>query len=148
MDKRSQQKVRKFNWFYTTQLNLMNNHHLGSTTTLLEGRIMLEVSFGYNTLKQLVRILNLDKGYVSRTVKRLVDRGWLKQRRNQQDQRIQLLELTSLGQKIVREVDVYSNQQVTNILGDLSKTELALVIKDMEEIQEVIERYHRIDFGK
>ncbi|WP_267202326.1 MarR family winged helix-turn-helix transcriptional regulator [Limosilactobacillus kribbianus] len=148
MKKEELAQIRQFNRFYTTQLNLMDHHHLGSTTTLLEGRIMLEISYGYRTVNQLVKILNLDKGYVSRTIKQLVGRQWLKSAVDPQDRRSKILTLTAQGRQVVDQVNKSSDEQVQTILAALSADELATVVRDMNEIQEIVNRYHPVDFGK
>lgn len=64
-------KIRSFNRFYTAHLDILSQHYLDSDYSLTEVRILYEISENkIITAQKLTEILNLDKGYVSRILKR------------------------------------------------------------------------------
>ncbi|MAM38948.1 MAG: hypothetical protein CL949_10705 [Erythrobacter sp.] len=68
--------LRGFNRAYTNRLGLLNPHLDGSPFTLSEARILYELARrSAPTAAEIGRALHLDRGQISRTLKRFSDRG-------------------------------------------------------------------------
>lgn len=66
-------KIRSFNRFYTAHLDILSQHYLDSEYSLTEIRILYEISESKMiTAQKITEILNLDKGYLSRILKRFL----------------------------------------------------------------------------
>ncbi|PKA15670.1 bifunctional helix-turn-helix transcriptional regulator/GNAT family N-acetyltransferase [Leptospira haakeii] len=149
--------IREFNRYYTNALGLLNNHFLNSEYSLTEARLLYEIRHSKDiTAGQLVRLLNLDKGYLSRTIQQFEKKGILKRTPSRNDSRILHLELTKKGKDVLSKLISASNSQISGLLKDCSdpdKNELVssmnLIIRVLsKELSPVIYREARIgDLG-
>ena len=68
--------MRRFNRFYTRQLGVLRKTYLGSPYSLAEARILYEIAKGgAPTATDIARALDLDAGYLSRTLRSFEKRG-------------------------------------------------------------------------
>ena len=68
--------VRRFNRFYTRQLGVLRKTYLGSPYSLGEARVLYEIASGdAPTASDIGRALDLDAGYLSRTLRNFEKRG-------------------------------------------------------------------------
>ncbi|TGM16345.1 GNAT family N-acetyltransferase [Leptospira selangorensis] len=149
--------IREFNRYYTNALGLLNNHFLNSEYSLTEARLLYEIKHSKDiTAGELVRLLNLDKGYLSRTIQQFEKKGVLKRTPSRNDSRILHLELTKKGRDILSKLIVASNSQISGLLKDCSDPDKNELVSSMnfiirvlsKEISPVIYREARIgDLG-
>src|SRR5689334_6151533 len=92
--------IRSFNRFYTTIIGLLNQHYLNSEFSLTEVRILYELAHRPQgtTASQLIALLALDKGYLSRLLHQLDKKKLLVKKPSDTDKRSSLLSLSVLGQ--------------------------------------------------
>ena len=70
--------IRRFNRFYTRRIGVLGERYLGSDLSLTEGRIVYELGqVPQASASDICRALDLDRGYVSRVLKRFEARGLL-----------------------------------------------------------------------
>ena len=102
--------IRRFNRQYTKVLGLLNSGYLDSKFSLTETRILFEV-YSHNgcTANDLCTALDLDKGYMSRTLKKFVRDGLLRRSASEQDGRAQHIFLTEIGREAAEEMIALSN---------------------------------------
>jgi Transcriptional regulators len=141
LDKKEIYRIRKFNRFYTRILKLTDKYHLNTHFTILDSRILLEVDRDVNTANQLLQLLHLDKGYVSRVLKRLKDNDLLYEIRDEKDKRIKLLKLTDKGQEVLEDINERADDQIIQIFGKIPPQDIEKIIVDMKEIQNLINKY-------
>lgn len=129
--------IREFDRFYTRIFRLTDKYHLQTTLTLLEARLLLEIAEnGYNTANQLVQVLRVDKGYLSRILKRLEERGLLAQTPAELDRRSKILSLTDAGNEQLAIINQRSDDQVRSLFTNLTSSETKQVISAMQFIEE------------
>lgn len=141
MDKENIDQIRKFNRSYTRILRLTDKYHLNTHFTLLESRIFLEINRGVDTANQLMELLQLDKGYLSRVLKKLKNEGLIVDVRDEKDRRIKKLKLTIKGKLALEEDNHRADMQIENLFSKIPDEELVKVIKDMQEIQATVKKY-------
>lgn len=135
MQKEDIYNVREFNRFYTSILSLMDKYRLDTKYTILEIRIMLEIDRGVNTANRLLNVLKMDKGYISRVLKKLQKEGLLSEEIDPTDLRIKLLSLTPDGYKTLVDVNKRADNQIEDIFKDVNQTEVDEIISAMKRIQ-------------
>ena len=71
-------QIRAFNRFYTKVLGVLNKSYLGSEFGLPEIRVIQDVYLHPNrNAKEISRELNMDKGLLSRILKKLEAKGYI-----------------------------------------------------------------------
>jgi DNA-binding MarR family transcriptional regulator/predicted N-acetyltransferase YhbS len=112
--------VRRFNRFYTRIIGALDEGYVESTHTLAEVRLLFEISNrDAPTAAALVRDLELDAGYLSRLVQRLVRRRLVKRTRSATDGRETHLTLTATGRSAFAELDARARADVAGLLAPL-----------------------------
>jgi DNA-binding MarR family transcriptional regulator len=130
------ERVRQFNRFYIQFFGLYNNNLLENKYSLTEARVIFELGqHRKNTSKELVKILNLDPGYLSRIISKFEKKGYLTRKVCPEDARKQYLYLTSEGNIILEELNRKTNQQIETVLSGLSKDEKDILNDNMDRIE-------------
>lgn len=96
----------------------------------------------------LAEILNVDRTTTSRGVKKLVDQGLVERKIDQNNKKIKHLFLTAKGKELqdrIEKENVYSNQLVLNGLNEQQRSELAFLLKTVE--QNASENWHYVKNG-
>jgi DNA-binding MarR family transcriptional regulator len=112
------QEIRNFNRFYTDLIGLLDNHLLNSDYSLAEARILYEIF----TAKQLsasdiIHSLSMDKGYLSRILKKFEKQDLVARKSSDEDARVSLLSLTDKGLNVFRELNDASSQQIATLIS-------------------------------
>ncbi|WP_171035065.1 MarR family winged helix-turn-helix transcriptional regulator [Lentilactobacillus parafarraginis] len=112
--------------------------------TLLESRILIEIDQGMTSANQLGQFLNLDKGYMSRILRRLKDDDILVEKPHDQDKRIKVLNLTAKGAEILAEINQRADNQIQTIFKRIPPKDVDQVVANMAAIQATIRRYQSV----
>lgn len=113
--------VRSFNRNYTKLLGLLNKKVLDTPLSWTEGRVILEIYF--NKDKSPIEVatnLDLDKSYTSRILKRFEKNELIYKSPSSTDLRSKKIHLTTQGTKLAQELDKRSDQQIKDLLIDLT----------------------------
>ncbi|MEI1276983.1 helix-turn-helix domain-containing GNAT family N-acetyltransferase [Leptospira venezuelensis] len=133
--------IREFNRYYTNALGLLNNHFLDSEYSLTEARLLYEIGHSKETTAvQLVRLLNLDKGYLSRTIQQFEKKKILKRTPNSEDSRILHLELTKKGKDVLNKLILASNSQISGLIEDCSDLGKKELVSSMNSVRRVLSK--------
>src|SRR5688572_3789744 len=63
--------VRAFNRFYTGQIGLLEEHFADGPLSLAEARVLYEIDLrGHTTARELMKTLRIDRGYLSRMLRK------------------------------------------------------------------------------
>src|SRR5215831_6869218 len=118
-------RVREFNRFYTKQIGVLQEGMLKSPYSLTELRIMYELLHGnVTTASELSELLGVNRGYLSRVLKRFKSLGLIERTRSVSDGRELLLRLTTKGRRIYAPLDKRANVEVEQLLEHLSEREV------------------------
>jgi DNA-binding MarR family transcriptional regulator/GNAT superfamily N-acetyltransferase len=120
--------VRGFTRFYTRRIGVLQEALLGSEFNLPEARIVYEIALSEAlTASDLATDLALDAGYLSRLLKGLQQRGYLRRSPSDSDGRQQILELTSKGRHAFEAINARSDLEVRKLLDPLAHPERAVL---------------------
>ena len=113
-------KLRAFNRVYTRRLGLLNAHLDKSPFTLTEARILYEIAHrAMPTAADVMRVLGLDRGQLSRTLKRFAERGLLETSQHPDGGRSRPIELTDAGRKAYSALESNTCKAVGGLLDEL-----------------------------
>jgi len=134
-------RVRAFNRDYTRRIGVLAEGLLDSPYSLTEVRVMYEVAHRPGiTAGELTEELGIDKGYMSRILKRFEARKLVARQPSAKDGRRQHLRLTPLGKKVFTPLDRRSQQQVRATLSALDQSGREAVLGAMSTIQSTLTR--------
>jgi DNA-binding MarR family transcriptional regulator len=135
------QEIRNFNRFYTDLIGLLDNHLLNSDYSLAEARILYEI-FTANQLSasDIIHNLSIDKGYLSRILKKFEKQDLVVRRSSDEDARVSLLSLTGKGLNVFRELNDASNQQIATLISTIAVSQLDELVQHMKAIAALLER--------
>lgn len=131
--------IRRFNRFYTGMIGLLNQHILESNLSLSEVRVLYEIGqLGKCTAGQLIAILKIDGGYLSRLVKKFEKSGWLSRQQSTADGRTFFLHLSAAGKKLLAGLEEKSTNEIRQITAHLSEKQQNQVAGAMKTIEQVL----------
>jgi DNA-binding MarR family transcriptional regulator/GNAT superfamily N-acetyltransferase len=132
--------IRRFNRFYTRQLGVLRKNFLDSPYSLGEARVLYEIASGATpTASEIGRALDLDAGYLSRTLRNFERRGLIARKAFVHDARQSRLVLTTRGRQAFAPLQKRSQRQVDDILGKLSAMQQARLVGAMMTIESLID---------
>lgn len=130
------ESVRRFNRFYTRQIGLLQDGMVGTDLSLTEARILYEIGRTREATATIVAAaLNLDHGYLSRTLRGFAKAGLITKTTAANDRRQTLLELTAKGRALFRTLDRGSQRLVGDLLSKLGEGDQQRVVAAMRTIE-------------
>jgi DNA-binding MarR family transcriptional regulator/GNAT superfamily N-acetyltransferase len=112
--------VRRFNRFYTNLIGVLRGGLLDTPYSLTEARVLYELAHGdVHEVVDLRQALDIDAGYLSRILRRLVADGLADSERSTVDGRRQRIRLTAQGHKVFADLDSRSTMQIEELLDGL-----------------------------
>jgi DNA-binding MarR family transcriptional regulator len=144
MKKEEVQKIRAFNRFYTKVLGLLDKSLLDSSFALAEVRVLFEIYHHRQiTSRELSELLGMDKGYLSRMLLNFEKKQLIIRKDNEADGRVQQISLSQKGEKEFLAVNQSSNNHIRELLAGLSGREIEQLIKNMEQIQDILSKVNQ-----
>jgi DNA-binding MarR family transcriptional regulator/predicted GNAT family N-acyltransferase len=133
-------RVRHFNRFFTRQIGVLREGLLHSPYSLTEARIIFELAHRSNlTASGLCNELGLDAGYLSRILNKLEQQNLIEKTRSDDDGRQRLISLTTAGQNAFSLLDNRSNDEVSELLSELSEGEQVRLVEAMRTIEGILD---------
>ena len=130
------EKVRAFNRDYTRRIGVLSRGLLESPYSLTEVRVMYEIAHRPNILAaSLTEELGLDRGYLSRILKRFEVQGLLWRGASTRDARRRPLRLTEAGRRVFAPLERRSQQQVRSMLSSLDGSHRRALLEAMKVIR-------------
>jgi DNA-binding MarR family transcriptional regulator/GNAT superfamily N-acetyltransferase len=132
--------VRRFNRFYTKQIGVLQQGWLGSPFSLPEARVLYEVAHrDQPTATEVGTELGLDPGYLSRMLRGLVQRGFVRRTRSAADGRRAHLSLTQRGQTAFGRLNRQTEDDVAAMLDKLSNSDRRRMVAAMRVIERLLD---------
>ncbi|MBE7552537.1 MAG: MarR family transcriptional regulator [Anaerolineales bacterium] len=132
--------VRHFNRFFTRQIGVLREGLLHSPYSLTEARIIFELANRSNlTASDLCNELGLDAGYLSRILNKLEQQNLIEKTRSDDDGRQRLISLTTAGQNAFSLLDNRSNDEVSEMLSELSEGDQTRLTDAMRTIEAILD---------
>lgn len=133
-------RLRAFNRFYTRIIGLLDEGLLQSPFPLAEARVIHEVGrLGETTAGALADALGMDRGHLSRLIKRLAAAGVLAAVTDESDRRVSVLSLTRGGEEACENLNRLSDEAASAILAPLGSGERGRLLAAMAEISRLLE---------
>lgn len=131
--------VRAFNRFYTRQIGLLDEHYSDSPLSLAEARVLYEIDArGHTTGGELGRALGIDRGYLSRMLRKFGDAELTAMSPSLTDRRSNNIALTADGDIIVERLNQKTEEAVSNLLHPLTAEERSRLIQAMRTIRALL----------
>src|SRR5262249_7309864 len=128
--------IRSFNRFYTRQLGLLREGMHQSRFSLAEARVLYELARGSAlTAGAVAGALDLDPGYLSRILGKLINQDLVIKQPSASDRRQQQLSLTRRGWEEFARLDSGSHDQVAKMLANREIGEQERLIGAMRAIE-------------
>ncbi|MBL7738247.1 MAG: winged helix-turn-helix transcriptional regulator [Chitinophagaceae bacterium] len=132
-------EIRAFNRFYTNIIGLLDRHILDSNYSLPEVRILYELYHHSGlTASDIIALLDIDKGYLSRILRRFEKHKLVNKVTSSTDKRSASIKLTAKGNKEFENLDSASNKQIEEVFGNLTESECTALIQKFTEIQQIL----------
>ncbi len=141
MKKENIEEVRAFNRVYTVFMGILNKSFLKSRYSLVETRVMHATYTKDGIMpSEIVTMLNIDKGYLSRIITSLERRNVIAKSKSSSDGRSVRLSITEFGKKEFEKLNKASDIQVEGLLSQFSDQDCEILVKNMSEIKAILER--------
>lgn len=132
-------KIREFNRFYLSLMNHYENRYAGSDYSITESRVLYEVYENAGcSADDIVKQLHLDKGYLSRIIKRFEGKEVLERQKSETDARSYKIYLTAKGRRISEELIQKTNQEIECIIHSLSESKCVQLENAMNTIRKIL----------
>lgn len=131
--------VRRFSRFYTTRIGLLEEGLLHSPFSLTEARVIWELAHRSDiTATELASDLGVDAGYLSRVLRGLRRRDFLRKRRSPADGRAFLLTLGPKGRAAFRKLDAASREQIGALIEHLGPADQGRLTSAMRTVEDLL----------
>jgi len=131
--------VRAFSRFYTRQIGLLQEHFHNSDYTLPEGRVLHEIfARGQTTLAEIADSLDMDRGYLSRLLRKLVADDLIAITPSPTDRRSNSVALTPEGDAAYAKLAEDSDKSVGRLLAPLSDQQRRDLVDAMRTIRTLL----------
>jgi DNA-binding MarR family transcriptional regulator/GNAT superfamily N-acetyltransferase len=134
-DRQAIDEIRRFNRFYTTQLGVLQDGWMDSPFSLTEVRVLYEIAHQDRpTAADLIKMLHLDGGYLSRILQRFAKRRLITRTTSDTDARQTHLALSARGRESLAPLEQLAREQVAAMLDPLAPGDRHRVIEAMRAI--------------
>ncbi len=117
-------RIRAFNRYYVRIIGLLENSILNSGYSLVEAHILSTVYAQPNTTAtHLNKELNLDEGYLSRVIKKMLRETLITKEQSTLDKRVYTINLTPKGKAQYQKLDRLSTELVASYIAHLNQDE-------------------------
>ncbi|UYQ91767.1 MarR family winged helix-turn-helix transcriptional regulator [Chitinophaga horti] len=133
------EEIRAFNRYYTGLIGLLDDHLLNSNYSLVEARILYEIQAHQPvSASRITSEADIDKGYLSRVLKRFEKEKLITKHISSEDARVSLLSLSRKGSQLFDELNDASNRQVASLIDGLPKAKQQKLVGHMNAIKAML----------
>ena len=132
-------EIRAFNRFYTRQIGLLEEQFADGPLSLPEARVLYEIDArGEATARDLFRDLRMDRGYLSRILRKFADADLTSVSPTPGDRRSNTLALTSDGDLIVERLNRSSDDAVADLIHRLNDSQRRELVDAMRAVRRLL----------
>ena len=132
-------EIRAFNRFYTRQIGLLEEQFADGPLSLPEARVLYEIDArGHATARDLFRDLRMDRGYLSRILRKFADADLTLVSPTPGDRRSNTLALTSDGDLIVERLNRSSDDAVADLIHRLNDSQRRELVDAMRAVRRLL----------
>jgi DNA-binding MarR family transcriptional regulator/GNAT superfamily N-acetyltransferase len=132
-------QVRAFNRAVAERIGALTDVFLGRGRPMAESRILWEIGQSPTIeLRQLRARLGLDSGYTSRVLQSLAAQGLISLSTSPTDGRVRSIQLTSVGEAELSELDQRSDQVAQSFLEPLSASQRVRLLEAMATVERLL----------
>lgn len=132
-------KIRSFNRFYASHIDILNQRYLESDYSLTEVRILYEIVQSKTvTAQKISEILNLDKGYLSRILKRFLKQNIIVKLLSTEDKRAFNIMLTESGNELLKSLTIKVDEKINQKIEKMNFSEKDLLINSMHTVKHLL----------
>ena len=131
--------IRSFNRFYTNVIGVVDHHILNSKFSLTEVRILWEIYHDPECNARKIRFaLQVDEGYLSRTISKLTREGLIDKRQARDDGRVYVLSLTAEGETVFMDLNRKAAEEIESVVSTLSAKQIFELVSHMKRITQIL----------
>jgi DNA-binding MarR family transcriptional regulator/GNAT superfamily N-acetyltransferase len=131
--------IRRFNRFYTRKIGVLEEGLLASSFTLAQARVLFELGTRKRaTPGNLIEILGLDAGYLSRILQRFADLRLMTRERSNEDGRRTELALTARGRKAFGAIDRRSRNAIAEMIAQMPPVQRGRLLDAMQTVERTL----------
>lgn len=139
-------EFKKVIWEYTRKINENTNKSFNPIfeehgLTMLQARVLMELYYyGSNSIGNLAESTYVAGANISTICKRLEKEGLVERTRNQEDERIVMVVLTEMGNKILLDIDEKLNKVISNKICNESEETYQEIITGMKKLNDLLKK--------
>jgi DNA-binding MarR family transcriptional regulator len=134
-------EIRSFNRFYTSIIGVLDKHILNSSYSLTEVRILFEIyNNPFSTARKITNFLQVDEGYISHAIKKLIKDGLIMKNKSESDGRTYFLSLTEKGKKQFSILNEESDSSIKELINPLSEEEINNLVLYFSAIKQILSK--------
>lgn len=132
-------EIREFNRFYLPYFHLLTQKYLNMDCSVAEARILYEIYDEHEiSATDIVNVLHVDKGYLSRILKKFEAKSIIAKKASKADSRRTLITLTEKGKALAENLIAESNMQIAKELASLSADDMDKLVYHMKNIVNIL----------
>lgn len=132
-------QIRSFNRIVAEGIGAIDDRFLGRGRPMGESRLLWEIGVNGADLRTLRARLNLDSGYLSRTLVSLERQGLVVVRAHPDDRRVRCASLTEAGANERAELEKLSDAVACRVLEPLSDEQRCKLVAAMSEVERLLQ---------
>jgi DNA-binding MarR family transcriptional regulator/N-acetylglutamate synthase-like GNAT family acetyltransferase len=130
------EKIRKFNRYYANVLGKIDQEIYNNPFPLTEARVITEINVRNGcTATEVRENLGIDRGYMSRILRKFEEEKIIYKKRSTDDKRQYLLYLTEKGKEIYADLVDNANREVGHMIQEITEPAKKKLVQSMELIQ-------------
>lgn len=131
--------IRKFNRFYLPYFHLLTQKYLNTEYSIAEVRILYEIYENKEiSARDIVYSLHVDKGYLSRILKKFESKSLISRDVSKDDSRMTVISLTKSGKIFAEDLIMESNRQIEKDIMGIPNSDLDKLSYHLEKIIEIL----------
>lgn len=133
-------EIRRFHRVYLPYFHLLSQKYLNSDYSMAEARVLYEIyQHREISARDMVASLHIDKGYLSKMLKKLEAKALVRKHPAREDARRDVLSLTEGGARLAERLMEESNRQIEKELEGIPEQELDLLTNHLNALIDILE---------